>query len=199
MQPSLRERRLYHKTKCTARNDYESVIARISDVEKSEASCQLRLFYNVMSKMFGKDLVALIAMLLNGWHSDRKRERRCHTAFPLFIGAAGFFCLVGFPNSTVMTVSLLSMICVVMAFLPVFWAIPTEMFSESTAAVAVGTINAVASLAGFAGPYAFGFFRRGIRAANALHSCGSDTCGVGPCHLPGPRFQIDLIDLMPTH
>ena len=56
-----------------------------------------------------------------------------------------------------MTVSLLSMICVVMAFLPVFWAMPTEMLSESTAAVAVGTINAVASLAGFAGPYIFGY------------------------------------------
>jgi hypothetical protein len=198
MQPSLRERRLYHKIKCTARNDYESVIARISDVEKSDAPWYLRLFYFVMREMFGKDLVALIAMLLNRWHSDRTRERRWHAAFPLFMAAAGFFCLVGFPNSTVMTVSPLSMICVVMAFLPVFWAIPTEMLSESTAAVAVGTINALASLADFAGPHAFGFFRRWIRAANVLHSCGGDTADAGPSHLPGPRFQIDLIDLMPT-
>ena len=44
-----------------------------------------------------------------------------------------------------------------MAFLPVFWAIPTEILSDSKAAVAVGTINALASLAGFAGPYAFGY------------------------------------------
>src|SRR5206468_12005012 len=72
---------------------------------------------------------------------------------------AGFLCLIGLPNSIVMTVSLLSMICVLMAFLPVFWAMPTEMLSESTAAVAVGTINALASLAGFAGPYAFGYLR----------------------------------------
>jgi nitrate/nitrite transporter NarK len=49
------------------------------------------------------------------------------------------------------------MICVLMAFLPVFWAIPTEILSESTAAVAVGMINALASVAGFAGPYAFGY------------------------------------------
>jgi nitrate/nitrite transporter NarK len=41
----------------------------------------------------------------------------------------------------------------------VFWAIPTEILSDSTAAVAVGTINALASLAGFAGPYAFGYLR----------------------------------------
>jgi MFS transporter, ACS family, tartrate transporter len=58
-----------------------------------------------------------------------------------------------------MTVLLLSVICVPMAFLPVFWAIPTEILSDSKAAVAVGTINALASLAGFAGPYAFGYLR----------------------------------------
>ena len=51
------------------------------------------------------------------------------------------------------------MICVLMTFLAAFWAIPTEILSDSKAAVAVGTINALASLAGFAGPYAFGYLR----------------------------------------
>ena len=102
-------------------------------------------------------VVALISMLFNGWHSDRSRERRWHAAFPLFIGAAGFLCLISLPSSSQMTVLWFSMICVLMAFLPVFWAIPTEILSESTAAVAVGMINAFASVAGFAGPYAFGY------------------------------------------
>ena len=104
-------------------------------------------------------VVALFAMLFNGWHSDKGRERRWHAAFPLFIGAAGFLCLISLPSSNVMTVLLLSVICMAMAFLPVFWAIPTEILSDSKAAVAVGTINALASLAGFAGPYAFGYLR----------------------------------------
>jgi ACS family tartrate transporter-like MFS transporter len=104
-------------------------------------------------------VVALLAMLFNGWHSDKGRERRWHAAFPLFIGAAGFLCLISMPNSTVITVSVFSMICALMAFLPVFWAIPTEILSESTAAVAIGMINALASVAGFAGPYAFGYLR----------------------------------------
>jgi ACS family tartrate transporter-like MFS transporter len=104
-------------------------------------------------------VVALFAMLFNGWHSDKRRERRWHAAFPLFIGAAGFLCLVSLPGSNVTTVLLLSVICLPMAFLPVFWAIPTEILSDSKAAVAVGTINALASLAGFAGPYAFGYLR----------------------------------------
>jgi ACS family tartrate transporter-like MFS transporter len=102
-------------------------------------------------------VVALFAMLFNGWHSDKGRERRWHAAFPLFIGAAGFLCLVSLPSSNVTTVLLLSVICVPMAFLPVFWAIPTEILSDSKAAFAVGTINALASIAGFAGPYAFGY------------------------------------------
>jgi ACS family tartrate transporter-like MFS transporter len=103
--------------------------------------------------------VALIAILVNGWHSDRSRERRWHAAVPLFIAAAGFLCLISLPSSTLMTVLFFSMICVILAFLPVFWAIPTEILSDSKAAVAVGTINALASLAGFAGPYAFGYLR----------------------------------------
>ena len=104
-------------------------------------------------------VVALFAMLFNGWHSDRNRERRWHAAAPLLIAATGLLCLISLPSSNVMSVLLLSVICMAMAFLPVFWAIPTEMLSDSKAAVAVGTINALASLAGFAGPYAFGYLR----------------------------------------
>ena len=104
-------------------------------------------------------VVALFAMLLNGWHSDKGRERRWHAAAPLLIAATGLMCLISLPSSNVITVLLLSVICIAMAFLPVFWAIPTEILSDSKAAVAVGTINALASLAGFAGPYAFGYLR----------------------------------------
>ncbi len=104
---------------------------------------------------------ALVAMLLNAWHSDRSHERRWHAAFPLLIAAAGLLSLIGLPSSTVMLVSSLSMTCVLLAFLPVFWAIPTEILSDSTAAIAVGMINALASAAGFAGPYAFGYLRAG--------------------------------------
>jgi ACS family tartrate transporter-like MFS transporter len=107
-------------------------------------------------------VVALFAMLFNGWHSDRNRERRWHAAAPLLIAATGLLSLVSLPSSNVMTVLLLSVICMAMAFLPVFWAIPTEILSDSKAAVAVGTINALASLAGFAGPYAFGYLRAEI-------------------------------------
>jgi len=100
--------------------------------------------------------VTLLAMLINGWHSDRSRERRWHAAVPLFITAAALLGLISLPGSTLLTVALFSM-CVIMAALPAIWSIPTEILSESAAAAAVGMINAVGSVAGFAGPYAFGY------------------------------------------
>jgi len=102
-------------------------------------------------------VVGLIVMQVNGWHSDRSRERRWHAAIPMFISAAGLLCLISSPRSSLMTVLWFSQISVQTAFLPVFWAIPTEILSESTAAFAVGMINALASVAGFVGPYAFGY------------------------------------------
>jgi MFS family permease len=100
--------------------------------------------------------VTLIAMLVNGWHSDRSHERRWHAAVPIFITAAALLGLISQPRSTLLTVALFSM-CVIMAALPAFWAIPTEILSASAAAAAVGMINAVGSVAGFAGPYVFGY------------------------------------------
>ena len=88
-----------------------------------------------------------------------RSERRWHAAIPLLIAATGFLCFISLPGSNVMMVSLLTLVCMSMAFLPVFWAIPTEILSDSKAAFVVGTINALASLAGFAGPYAFGYLR----------------------------------------
>jgi ACS family tartrate transporter-like MFS transporter len=103
-------------------------------------------------------VAAFAAMLINGWHSDRSRERRWHTAAPLFIAATALLGHITLPNSTALTVVSLTLVCLATAaFLVTFWAIPTEILSESAAASAVGLINAVGSVAGFAGPYAFGY------------------------------------------
>jgi len=102
-------------------------------------------------------VVAFIAMLINGWHSDRNGERRWHSAVPVFIAAVSLLALIRPSGSTSLTVVLLSTACIITAFLPAFWAIPTEVLSESAAAAAVGMVNAVGSVAGFAGPLAFGY------------------------------------------
>jgi len=102
-------------------------------------------------------LVSFVAMQVNGWHSDKNRERRWHAAVPLFIAAGGLLGLISQPRSMLLAVVWFTMVCLGYAYLPTFWAIPTEILSQSAAAAAVGTINAVGSVAGFAGPYAFGY------------------------------------------
>ena len=102
-------------------------------------------------------LVAFLAMQVNGWHSDRGRERHWHSAVPLFVAATGLLGLISQPRSIPLSVVLFTMVCMAYAYLPTFWAIPTELLGQSTAAAAVGMINAVGSVAGFAGPYLFGY------------------------------------------
>jgi len=102
-------------------------------------------------------LACLVAMLILGWHSDRHCERRVHAAIPLFIAAAALLGLLARPQSLGLTLALFSLVGMVQSFLPVFWAMPTEILGETAAATAVGFINATGSVAGFAGPYAFGY------------------------------------------
>jgi ACS family tartrate transporter-like MFS transporter len=101
--------------------------------------------------------VAFIVMQVNAWHSDRQQERRWHSVFPLLIAAMGSLGLIIQPHSLVLSLVLFSMVATVLAYLPTFWAIPTEILSQSAAAAAVGMINAVGNTAGFAGPYLFGY------------------------------------------
>jgi nitrate/nitrite transporter NarK len=75
----------------------------------------------------------------------------------MFIAVIGLVGLITQPRSISLSVALFTMVCMAYAYLPTFWAIPTEILSQSAAAAAVGMINALGSVAGFAGPYAFGY------------------------------------------
>lgn len=102
-------------------------------------------------------LAMFVAMVLNGWHSDKQMERRWHAAIPMWIAAAGALGLVVHSHSLAMSVLFFTMIACSNAFLSAFWAIPTTLLSRSAAAAAVGLINGVASIAGFASPYLLGY------------------------------------------
>ncbi len=102
-------------------------------------------------------LAAFVAMQLNGWHSDQEAERRWHSAMPLFVAGTAYFFLSIPGHSIVATIFLFTVAGVLTAYLSTFWAIPTEIMSHAEAATAVGVINAVGSVAGFAGPYIFGY------------------------------------------
>jgi cyanate permease len=98
-----------------------------------------------------------VAFQINGWHSDRTKERRIHSAVPMFLGAAGLAGLLFGPGSITLIVGFFTLTSVGASYLPTFWTIPTEILSESAAAAAVGLINTIGSSAGFLGPFLFGY------------------------------------------
>jgi nitrate/nitrite transporter NarK len=122
-------------------------------------------------------IAGFLLMQANGWHSDKMRERRWHASIPTFLAAAALLGLATQPRSMALSLVLFTIVGMGIAYLPVFWAVPTEILSQSAAAAAIGMINAVGSVAGFAGPYFFGYlntqtgsfsFGLGVTAAAAF-------------------------------
>lgn len=102
-------------------------------------------------------LAMFVAMIANGRHSDKHMERRWHAAVPMFVAAMGALGLIAQVRALPVLVLLFTMIACSNAFLSAFWAIPTTLLSRSAAAAAVGLINGIASIAGFASPYLLGY------------------------------------------
>jgi ACS family tartrate transporter-like MFS transporter len=102
-------------------------------------------------------LAYFVAMQLNGWHSDKTGERRWHSALLLFMASAALLALLLQNHSVPVLIVSFTVVGIGAAYLPTFWAIPTEILSKSSAATGVGLINSVGSISGFAGPYSFGY------------------------------------------
>jgi len=102
-------------------------------------------------------LIGIAGMLANGWHSDKSAERRLHTAIPLLVAGVMYGLLIPARHDFPLAISFLLLGSgSYYACLPVFWGMPTMILSEATAAAAIGLINSIAQLGGFAGPYVIG-------------------------------------------
>jgi MFS transporter, ACS family, tartrate transporter len=103
-------------------------------------------------------LAATIAILVNGWHSDRTQERRWHTAGALFLAAIFLVLAVTLTSSIWVQFACFTLFAAfVFAYQPIFWALPTTFLGGSAAAASVGFINSIGGLGGFAGPYVIGY------------------------------------------
>jgi len=105
-------------------------------------------------------VVTAIAMVLIGMRSDRKAERRWHTAIPAFAGAVALVA-AGYSNSTVAIVACigLGLVCAESMVGP-FWAMATSRMAGLSAAAGIAVINSLANLGGYFGPDIIGFFRK---------------------------------------
>lgn len=101
--------------------------------------------------------VALAAILISGWNSDRTGERRLHAALP---GIAGGIALALAPWSQGHLV--LTMLCFIVAaaglraYLAPFWALPSLFLTQVAAAGSIGLINSIGNLGGYLGPRLIG-------------------------------------------
>ena len=132
---------------------------------------------------------AFVAMLVNGWHSDKRMERRWHAAVPCLLAVIGALGLMARPQSLLIGVLLFTLIAMCVAFNPPFWAMATTLLESSTAPAAVGFINAVGAIAGFAGPYVLGYLSS---------RTGSFTAGMAAAALAGIAACFMLFSLPST-
>lgn len=102
---------------------------------------------------------ATVVMIWWSRRSDKRAERRLHSAIPLGVAALTFVG-AGFIGNPVMA---MVMICLSLAglyaFKSPFWALPTLFLTRSTAAVSIAVINSVGNLGGFVGPFAIGYLK----------------------------------------
>ena len=95
---------------------------------------------------------------VNGWDSDRRRERRWHAAVPVLLSGVALFLAIISGSNVALSILFFSMVgAAYYAFHPAFWAMPTEFLSDSAAAASIGFINSIGNLGGFLGPLIMGY------------------------------------------
>ena len=105
-------------------------------------------------------LFGVFGIMLFGLSAYRRKEQRWHTALPMLINAVCIVLAVLVRSNLLVTIALFCLVgATLQAYLPAFWTWPTAYLGQSAAAVAIGTINSVGNLGGFAGPFFFGYLR----------------------------------------
>ena len=112
----------------------------------------------VTSLLIFSGFLGLTMTLFNGWHADKRLERRWHAAIPIMASGLMYGLLTIAHGGIVYAVPLLLLgSALYNGFYPCFWAMPTLLLSESAAAATFGLINSVGQLGGFAGPSMIGY------------------------------------------
>jgi ACS family tartrate transporter-like MFS transporter len=105
-------------------------------------------------------LAATLGMVLIGWHSDRRGERRWHVAGSLVLAAAGCL-LASMTSSLTLALLALSMAAIgIWGVMGPFWALSTTLLSGVAAAGGIALINSLGNLGGFLGPALIGWFKQ---------------------------------------
>jgi MFS family permease len=114
-------------------------------------------------------VLALVALLLWGRHSDRRKERYGHAALANFVGGASLLVSVLVKDPSVRIAAISVAFAGTLAFTAPFWSIPGTFLSGAAAAGGIAAISALGVIGGFLAPWftgllkdALGDFRAGL-------------------------------------
>jgi MFS family permease len=128
--------------------------------------------------------IAAVAMILVARHSDRTGERRWHATLSLLVSAVGLLLLAFAGHAAVLSVVALTLVAIgAMAWLAVFWTLPSAFLSGVAAAGGIAWINALSQLGGFVGPDMLGRIRAGNAGDDALAFLILAACALGAAAL----------------
>lgn len=114
-------------------------------------------------------IAALVAMRLLCLSSDRRRERRWHSALCGFVGAAALLGATLYPHTLAAALPAITLATAMMwASYTVLWAIPADYLDAGSAPGGIAFVNVVGVLGGFFSPIIIG----GVKTATGSMAAG---------------------------
>ncbi|CAB3810466.1 MFS transporter [Paraburkholderia fynbosensis] len=104
-------------------------------------------------------LIAIVCMILWCRHSDRHEERKWHSALPLVLGGLALIASTLFHEPVLRMIALTLATIGTLAFVPIFWTIPSSYFTGAAAAAGLAAISSIGILGGAVAPWLVGIFK----------------------------------------
>ena len=99
---------------------------------------------------------ASVAMYLWSRHADRTGEHVWHVAIPCLVGGLAIPVALYLGSPVLVMLPVVVTAAAVFSAIPSFWALPSRFLVGTAAAGAIGLINSIGNLGGFAAPYITG-------------------------------------------
>ena len=101
--------------------------------------------------------VAAVTMLFWTRRSDRRQERRMHTAVPAMLAAVSIAASLLIDKPLIIVLGFILLAAGGYSAINVFWAMPQQLLTGLEAATAIALVNSIGNLSGFTGPIITGY------------------------------------------
>lgn len=108
--------------------------------------------------------IGVAGLLLWGYSSDRKSERRWHLVAAMTLAGIGLV-LAGWLRESYWAIAAMSIVTIgIYGSRPSFWPMPSIFLTGAAAAAGIALINSIGNLGGYIGPFIVGWIREGTRS-----------------------------------